>query len=392
MRKQLPVVTPLKFADFRRALSPKTAGESDFCEVFGDAVGAGSCYLVSSGRAALYIALQVLSRFSDRRDVIIPAYTCPTVPLSVARAGLRVKLCDISVQTLNLDMDSLSQVGDEDTLCILATHLFGLPCDIPRAMEIAERHGSFIIEDAAQALGAKYGGKMIGSFGDMSCFSLNRGKNFTTYEGGILACNRAEYDDEMRQAFDDLEKPGMLHSVSTFTKLLGMRMLSGPRAWWFVSKLPLGFEEQYHSMDFRLAQLSDWQASFALSVLERLDSINQSRIDNAGYLSEHLESLDGLILPEVLDGSEPVYLRFPVIIKDASLRDTIHDELHRCGISASKMYVKSLNRYDYLNEIVPDVECPQAEYVADRILTVPTHPLLTQGDLELIVDVFRRFC
>ena len=238
----------------------------------------------------------------------------------------------------------------------------------------------------------KYKGKMIGSFGDMSCFSLNRGKNITTYEGGILVSNNVGYDAHIKQIFNMLERPDIVHNVLTFTKLLGMRILSGPRAWWFISKLPLGFEPQYHSMDFGLAQLSDWQAAFALSVLERLDSINHIRIENARYLMERLQPLDGIILPRALDESEPVYLRLPVVVKDPKLREVIHDELHRCGITASRMYIRSLNRYDYLRGTVPDTEYPHAEYVADRILTLPTHPLVTKEDLELILDVFGQFC
>ena len=389
LRKQLPVLTPLKFADFRNALSPKSAGGSDLCAVFSDRIGSESCYPVSSGRAALYIALQVLKHFSDRRDVIIPAYTCPTVPLSVARAGLKVKLCDISVQTLNLDMDSLKQIVDKDTLCIVATHLFGFPCNIEPVMKIAERAGSFVLEDAAQALGAKYRGKMVGSFADISCFSLNRGKNITSYEGGVLVSNNVEYDDHIKQIFHELERPGILHNVLVFTKLLGMWLLSRPRAWWFISKLPLGFEPQYHSMEFKLAQLSNWQAAFALSVLERLDGINHVRIENAHYLVQRLQFLDGVILPRALDESEPVYLRLPVVIKDITLRDLVHDELHQRGITSSRMYIKSLNRYDYLAGIVPDGTYPVAEYVADRILALPTHPLMKERDLETIVSVFR---
>lgn len=392
LRKQLPVVTPLKFSDFKRALFPKTARVAGLCEAFTNIIGSESCYPVSSGRAALYIALQVLRRSSDRRHVIIPAYNCPTVPLSVARAGLKVKFCDISVDTFNLDMDSLSQVVDDDTLCIVATHLFGLPCDIERLVEIAEQAGSFVLEDAAQALGAKYKDRMIGSFGNMSCFSLGRGKNITAYEGGILASNNAEYDDHIKQIFHDLERPGVVHNVFTFSKLLGMKFLSRPVPWWFVSKLPLGFEPQYHSIDFEVARLSNWQTRFALSVLQRLDVINHARIKNALYLVERLENLDGVVLPKILGGSEPVYLRLPVVIKDIKLRNMIHDEINRRGITASRMYIKSLNRYDYLRGIVPDTECPGAEYVADRILALPTHPLVTKEDMELIADVFRQFC
>jgi len=391
MRKQLPVLTPLKFADFRYALSSKTADRAEFYKTFSNTIGAESCYPVSSGRGALYLALKSLNQFSDRKDVIVPAYTCPTVPLSVARAGLTVKLCDISAQTLNLDIDSLSQVVDDNTLCIVATHLFGFPCDIARVMEIAGRVGVGVIEDAAQALGARYKNRMVGSFGQMSCFSFGRGKNMTTYEGGVLASNEPEYDGHIKQIFHELERPGVVHNVLIFTKLLAMKLLSRPVPWWFISKLPLGFEPQHHSMDFEITQLSDWQTRFALSVLRRLDMINHTRIENAYYLMDRLQPLKGVVLPKILEDSEPVYLRLPVVIKDIRLRDTIHDELHRRGITASKMYVKPLNRYDYLRGIVPDTECPGAEYVADRILALPTHPLVTKEDMELIVDVFNQF-
>ena len=175
-------------------------------------------------------------------------------------------------------------------------------------------------------------------------------------------------------------------------KLLGMSFLQGARAWWFISKLPLGFEQQYHSIDFKIEKLSIWQAAFGLAVLERLNSINAVRTSNGRFLTQQLQDLKAIVVPQALEGAEAAYLRLPVIVKDRQLREEIYRKLHKAGVGVSKMYVSSLNRYDYLADIVPDGHYPVAEYVADRIIALPTHPLVSEGDLELIVEIFRKLC
>jgi len=389
LKKQLPVFTPLRLMDFWRSLSSRARGGSDFSKAFGEMMEGEYCYPVSSGRAALCTALQALKAFSDRNEVIIPAYTCPTVPLSVARAGLKVKLCDIDLQTFNMDLNSLGQLVDRNTLAIVVAHFYGFPCDMRQVISIAGQNGTSIVEDAAQSTGARYNGKRLGTLGDIGCFSLNRGKCFTTYNGGILITDNQRYAREIESRLETLGSPNSIRQIGTFLKLLGMHFCSWPRLWWFISKLPLGFEPQQHSINFEIEKLPNWQAAFGRSVLERLDEINAVRAQNGEYLMQEFKGMNGLRVPQIAEGAEPVYLRFPVLIEDAERRNSLYDELHKRGISVSKMYAQSLNEYEYLRDIVPETSCPNAEYVAERILMLPTHPLMSKRDLDIVMDVFR---
>ena len=416
MRKVPPIAFPINLSDFSNMLIHlrirHSVSDSDkandaltvFEQRFAETFNLNCCYAVSSGRAALTLALTALKEIiPEKTDVIIPAYTCPTVPLSVARAGLKVKLCDISLETLNIDVFSLEQLIDENTLCVIAAHMFGFPCDMERILKIVNANEIFLIEDVAQAAGAKWKGQMLGTVGHLSCFSLGRGKSLTTYEGGILCINNVPQFERMALEWKNFGwwDGRIVPLVGMFIKLLGMSLLQGAHAWWFISKLPLGFEQQYHSINFKIERLSNWQAAFGLSVLERLNSINAIRTSNGRFLTQQLavhevtaerseQDLKAIVVPQALEGAQPVYLRLPVIVKDRQLREEIYHQLHKAGIGVSKMYVSSLNRYDYLADIVPGGNYPVAEYVADRIIALPTHPLVSKGDLGLIVKIFRK--
>jgi perosamine synthetase len=414
-RRVPPIAFPIEISDFLQMLKwlryPVTQSSTHpydalaaFEKRFAAAFNLSHCISTSSGRAALTLALSALKEIAsvsgqnNKADVIIPAYTCPTVALSVARAGLKVKLCDISLETLNIDVFPLEKLVDENTLCVVAAHMFGFPCDMERILKIVRANEIFLIEDVAQAAGAKWKGQMLGGLGHLSCFSLGRGKSITTYEGGVLGVSNAfsSYAPSLpcllaSSSASGIQHPASktVHSLRMLIQLLLMSFLQGARAWWFISRLPIGFEQQYHSIDFRIERLENWQAAFGLSVLQRIESINSARVRNGRYLAQQLSCLKMIAIPQALNGAEPVYLRLPVIFKESQLREEIYRSLLQAGVGVSKMYVSSLNRYHYLADIVPDGHYPSAEQAADRILALPTHPLMEERDLQTIVRVFR---
>ncbi len=392
-RKVPPIAFPIEARDFAQVLKWPGDALTAFEESFAEAFDLSRCFALSSGRAALTLVLRMLKEVKpEKADVIIPAYTCPTVPLSVARAGLKVKLCDISVETLNIDASLLEHIVDGSTLCVVAPHMFGFPCDMENILEVVDDNDVFLVEDVAQAAGAKWNGRMLGEFGHLACFSLGRGKSLTTYEGGVLGVGRnAEFlENPLERLLGPLNRPGFFDSAKILAQLLAMWFLQGPRAWWFISRLPLGFEQQYHSINFRIERLGSCQRAFGTSVLQRLDSINAVRRSNGRYLAERLRDVKDISIPKELEGAEAVYLRLPVVFGNRETREEMYRQLSRAGIGASRAYVNSLNRYDYLAHIVPRGDYPAAEYVAERILTLPTHPLMSQTDLDTIVDVFRN--
>src|SRR5438876_5309395 len=135
-----------------------------------------------SGTAALIIALTALRTLSSRRHVVVPAYSCPLVVLAIAHCGLQTVACDVQRNGFDFCHEQLEALCDDDTLAVLPTHLGGRVADVATATDIARGAGAWVIEDAAQALGAT----SIGMHGDIVFYSLAAGKGLTLYEGGVL--------------------------------------------------------------------------------------------------------------------------------------------------------------------------------------------------------------
>jgi len=129
-------------------------------------------YFLSSGKAALFLILSALKELGNRKKVIIPAYTCYSVPSAVRKAGLEIVPCDIMPETLDFDPDHLESLCDHNILCIVATHLFAIPSDVWKIREIAKKKGIYIIEDVAQAMGVFDGDEKCGTLGDVAFFSF----------------------------------------------------------------------------------------------------------------------------------------------------------------------------------------------------------------------------
>jgi len=181
-----PAGAPLSARAILRAAVPSALDKSRSTEILRRQVGGRHVYFISSGRAALTLLLRALQKLSNRREVVIPAYTCFSVPSAVVRAGLCIRLCDIDPKTLDLDHNALPRLDLGKVLCIVSSGLFGLPSDLVTLEEIARDYGTFLIDDAAQCLGAMLGERLCGTFGDAGFYSLGRGKNITTM--GVESC------------------------------------------------------------------------------------------------------------------------------------------------------------------------------------------------------------
>ena len=145
------------------------------------------CFLVGSGKAALTLILRALRDLSPSRDeVIIPAFTCYSVPSSVLRAGLKIGLCDLARDSLELDPAGFSAALSERALAVVPTHLYGIASDVSRIRQLIGTRGVAIVEDAAQAMDESLDGRKLGTLGDAGFFSLGRGKAFSTVEGGVI--------------------------------------------------------------------------------------------------------------------------------------------------------------------------------------------------------------
>ena len=135
------------------------------------------------------VTLTALKSLSSRTEVVMPAFTCFSVAAAVVQAGLTPVLCDVDARTFDFDEARLEDAVSARTLCVIAHHLFGVPGALAAARRVCARHGAFLVEDAAQALGIEAAGGHLGTLGDAGIFSFGRGKHLTCGSGGMVMTN-----------------------------------------------------------------------------------------------------------------------------------------------------------------------------------------------------------
>ena len=189
LRQLPPTAVPIALSDLKSGLGPPPQSLAGFERALTRYLGVPTCKLAASGRTALYLLLRDLRQASDnpeRREVIMPAYTCPSLAKVALDVELRPRFVDISPHTLALHVDQLEAEASERTLAVILVHPFGLPQPVDHIQALAHAAGAVVIEDAAQAMGAHLGGRPVGTHGDFGLFSLGPGKPISTGGGGIV--------------------------------------------------------------------------------------------------------------------------------------------------------------------------------------------------------------
>ena len=167
-------------------------------------------YPVSSGSAALTLSLLSLKANSERTEVILPAYTCPSLVASVVKAGLTPVLCDLKPFSFQLDLKELSSKIGPKTLAVMAVHLFGIAENLAEISALTKPQGVYLVEDAAQSFGNRIDGEdstYMGLGGDLSVLSFGRGKPLSLQSGGVVIVNNADLDESVPRAYRDLKEP-----------------------------------------------------------------------------------------------------------------------------------------------------------------------------------------
>jgi dTDP-4-amino-4,6-dideoxygalactose transaminase len=372
---------------------PDTGDDRGLVKLLGKRLGGQSPFFVSSGRAALAILLRVLQQGSDRREVVLPAYTCFSVPSAVARAGLVIRLCDVDPKTLDLDLNALVRLDLGKVLCIVPSGLYGMPGDLSTLEQIARDSGTFLVDDAAQCLGATKDERPCGTFGDVGFYSLGRGKGITTMGGGILVARRDDLAGRIEQEVRTLPRPALWNVCAAVGSALVYAAMLRPSRYWLLDHVPfLELGASHFEPHFPIAQLSAYQRRLARRLLPLLDSYNRIRREHADQLRIGIEGVEGIEVPRPLEGANPVYLRFPILTRDESHRSSLLRGLREAGIVASPSYPTSIGDIPGIARyLAPDQEpCPGARSIATRILTLPTHSGVTPRDLEVMVRIIRR--
>ena len=354
--------------------------ESEIKEYF----GAKYVFPVSSGKASLTLILLALKSLSKKQEVLIPAYTCFSVPSAIVKAGLKVTLCDIDPLTLDFDYKLLNEAINQDTLCVVPNHLFGIPSDIDRILSLCRKRGIFVVEDAAQAMGGLYKGRKLGTIGDAAFFSLGRGKNITCGSGGIIITNSAEIGDAIQKYYSHLKRPSLAESIKEFFQIMLMSLFIHPALYWIPKGLPfLKLGETIFYRDFPIRRLSGMKAGFLMNWRNHLMESNGTRTELADYFIERLPFKANHLT------SIP-YLRFPVFLDSRKKRDRIYFLSQRCGLGISLMYPTAINEIEEIRGSFNSQVFPSARKVAGRLIAIPTHYLLSEKDKEAICELFNE--
>ena len=388
-----PAGTPLSLGDLAGGMlrSLSTGSTEHLKKLLCKQAARERAWLVSTGRAAMTLAFEAMklaARDPRRLEVIVPGYTCYSVPAAIERAGLVPRLCDVDPATLSPDLDTLANLNFDRVLAIVSANLYGLPNALADLESFAHRHGLFMLDDAAQALGARYQGRPAGSFGDVGLFSFDKGKNITTLQGGVLVADSEELSNALDSAATELLAASPVGTLGTVCKLPFYALLLRPWAYGAVRRLPLGLGTTPYETDYPIAPYSRALAGLAALQLQRLGQINGVRIRNAGRLRETLDGVPGLALPQVLPGAEPAYVRYPVFVEPRR-RAGIIAALEQAGIGATASYPLALMDVPEVARRLPRNQppTPGACEVARRIVTLPTHAYSPPDLGQRVADV-----
>jgi len=323
-------------------------GFADYCEVrYGVAT--------SNGTSALHLALASLG-VGRGDEVIVPTLTFVATANAVTYCDAKPVFVDSHPEYWCIDPEKIEEKITKNTKAIIAVHLYGHPCDMDWIRDIAEDRELYVIEDAAEAHGAEYKGKKVGSLSDVSCFSFYGNKIITTGEGGMCLTNNEELADRMR--------------------LLRDHGMSKKRKYWHEV---LGF-------NYRMTNL---QAAIGVAQLKRLDKFVKKKREIARLYAEGLNNLaeKGLItLHPEMEWAKCVYWMYSVLIENKVNRDNLMKKLENIGIETRPFFVPIHKLSIYENSILPN-----AEKISRKGVNLPSSVKMNKNQMEIVVNAISEY-
>lgn len=322
----------------------------EFEKKFAEYVGTKYAVATSSGTTALHLALIALN-ITNEDEVIIPDFTFIATANIVLFCNATPVLCDINYKTFNIEPEKIEKLISNKTKAIIPVHLYGLPADIKTIQEIADKHNLYVIGDACQAHGATNNGKMVGSFGDLECFSFYPTKNMTTGEGGMITTNNSE----------------------TAEILLSLRNHGR-------EKNGLGYSHNHLGYNYRM---TDINAAIGIEQLKKLPTRNILRQKNANLYNILLENVETPYIPSNL---KHVYHQYTIKTRK---RDTIIQNLKNNQIGYGIYYPQPLHKYNHLKKYMHK-NLQISEKLSEEVLSIPVHPDLTIKDIEKTIKTINE--
>jgi perosamine synthetase len=296
--------------------------------------------------AAMYLALGI----GPGDEVIVPSMTFVSTATSVLHVGAKPVFAEVDPLTFNLDPNDVAARLTPRTRAIVAVHYGGQPADMSALARVAARANVFLLEDAAEAHGSSFRGRSVGGLGKAAMFSFTPTKNITIGEGGMVTTDDAELAARIRLLRTHGQTEPYLHAMVGFN--------------W---------------------RLTDIQAAMGEVQLGRLDGIIARKRANAAWVAQRLAHLPGVRLPTTAPGCEHVYMLYTLLVERG--RDEVMSEMRRLGVEARLYFPPA-----HLQPIFKDegARLPVTEQLAQQMLSIPFHCLLTENQLEDICATLER--
>ncbi|OKI45223.1 DegT/DnrJ/EryC1/StrS family aminotransferase [Micromonospora sp. CB01531] len=319
-----------------------------FEEEFAELVAGRHCVAVNSGTSALQLTLMALG-FGPGDKIIVPSFSFAASANAVRLVGAEPVFVDIEPGSFCVDPEAVAAAVTPRTVAIMPVHLYGHPAAMDRIMQIAERHGLAVVEDAAQAHGAALDGQPVGAFGTAGCFSFYPTKNMHSLEGGMITTA----DPELARTLRLLRNQGMEQRYAN--EIVGANM-----------------------------RMTDVAAAIGRVQLRQLPEWTEQRRANAKFLDTNIT---GMVTPPVADNAKHVYHQYTV--RTQGNRDAAQRRLTELGIGNAVYYPTPIHRLKpYLAEDGKPGpwDLPETERAAAEVISLPVHPALSAADLERIAE------
>lgn len=308
---------------------------------------------VASGTDAIILSLRALGIGPGDEVITVPNTAFPTAE-AVSLAGAKVVFADVDPKTLNMDPREAKKKITKNTKALLPVHLYGQPAEMEALKELCRTHNLMLIEDAAQAHGAEYGGQRVGTIGNVSCFSFYPSKNLGAYgDGGAVVTNDERIADKVRMLRDH------------------------------------GRHEKYcHEIEGYNSRLDALQAAILSVKLKYLDKGNEKRRQHAQHYDKFLSHVKGVITPKVPDTVKSVYHLYVIRVKD---RDLLRKKLMEENIETGIHYPIPLHLQPALAYLgLGKGSFPVAEEAASTVLSLPLYPEMTKEQIETVADAVKQ--
>jgi perosamine synthetase len=329
-----------------------------FEEEFAEYIGVDHAVAVANGTAALDLILKAYG-ISEGDEVITTPFSFIATANAILYQGARPVFADIEPTTYNLNPERVLELISPRTKAIIAVHLYGHPADMKALHEIAEDHGLVLIEDAAQAHGALYMGKKVGSLGDAAAFSFYATKNMTTGEGGMVTTNDKKIADKIRLLRDHGQADKYLH-------------------------VELGY-------NLRMTNIA---AALGRVQLRRLEELNRRRRENAEIMTNILKNVEGVTPPQEMPWAKHVYNQYVIrVTSEYPLsRDELREALWQHGIGTAVHYPRAIPDQPLYKKLGIDCPngCPEARRAAREVLSLPVHPSVSLEEVRFIAETIRN--